>query len=463
MSLTSLVFVAAFVVGSVLALVRHPIYGLLVYIASLYFDPAGHWWGSGALSAIRWEFVAAAVTLAAMFIHRGRLPRSPLYRSGAFWGFVSYVVWIAIQSGWALDTASHQQLLTTWLKFLVVMVLICGCVDSWRNFRLVLWAQVIGCAYLGWLAFSTYTGGRFQGFADNALGEANYAALELVIGLIIAASLFLAGQWRTKAVLLAPAALIADAIVTTVSRSGFLAAAVSLVAFNLFTPKRMRARVGLLSLLAVALFLSLTTANYWSRIQTIKYEGADVAGVDTGGGRLDIVKGQLQMFELHPFGCGAMCTNILSPQFIPSQYLVGGQRSSHNTFMSMLVNHGVPGGILYLLLLVWIYRTLRRAARYSAASSGDTEGERFAAVILPALAAVMVAIVVGDLFVEYPKLEARVWFVALLISYVHLRELDSVREEAISGAEIEAPAAAVLLDAAGHRLQHLAGTRHPAS
>lgn len=430
MSVTAIVFVAGFVIGSLLAIVRQPIYGLLVYIASLYFDPAGHWWGGGALANFRWELVAAAITFCATVIHRWRVPASPVFRSGAFWGLVSFIAWIAIQSSWALDPDSHRELLITWLKFLVVLVLICRCVDSWRSFRLVVWAQVVGTAYLGWLAYTTYTGGRFQGFANNALGEANYAALELVIGLILAAALFLAGKWRTRAVLLPPAALIANGIVTTVSRSGFLAAAAALLVFNLFTPKSMRARVGALAVLAAVLFLLLTTGNYWHRIQTIEYEGADVAGVDTGGGRLDIIKGQWQMFELHPLGCGAKCTNVLSPQFIPSRFLVGGQRSSHNTFMSMLVDHGVPGGVFYLLLLAWTYIALRRAARYTARARRETVDERFAAVILPALAAVMAAIVVGDLFVEYPKLEARVWFIGLLISFVHLQSKNVLVEEA---------------------------------
>jgi len=178
------------------------------------------------------------------------------------------------------------------------------------------------------------------------------------------------------------------------------------------------------------LFLSLTTANYWNRMQTIQYQGEDVEGVDTGGGRLDIIRGQWQMFQLHPLGCGAMCTNVLSPEFIPARYLVGGQRSSHNTFMTMLVDHGVPGGLLYVLLLAWTYLTVRRAARLVAAAKRDTEDERFAAVVLPVMAAVMVAITVGDLFVEYMKLEARVWFIGLLISYVHLQARSVPVEEA---------------------------------
>lgn len=438
MSLTAAVFLLGFAIASGLAIARHPIYGLITYVGTLFLDPSGHWWGVGTLQGVRWEFVAAGVTLLAMFIRRKRLQGSPAFRSAAFWGFATFAAWIGIQSFWALDPASNSDLLAIWLKFLIVAVMICGCIDTWDRFRLFLWAQVLGCGYLGWLAYTTYSGGRFQGFATNGLGEANLAALQLVIGLIVAASLFLSGSWRTRIALLAPAALIADGIVTTVSRSGFLAAAVSLLTFNLFSPRSRRVLVLALSAIAVVGFLFLTTANYWTRIQTIQYEGADVAGVDTGGGRLDIIRAQWRMFERYPLGCGAMCTTALSPQYIPAQFLsAGGQRSSHNTFMTMLVDHGVPGAALYVLLLAWTFSTLLRAARLNRQVPLLEGASDFPRAVLPALAAVMAAIVVGDLFVQYPRLEARVWFVSLLISYVHLRAKDVAHSRTALAASAE--------------------------
>lgn len=437
MSLTAVTFLLAFAVACGLAFVKHPIYGLLAYVATLFLDPSGHWWGIGTLEGIRWEFVAALVTLIAMFVHHRQLPKSPIFRSKVFWGFATFAAWIAIQSSWALDPESNSDLLDIWLKFLAVTVMICGCVDSWERFRLFLWSQVVGCGYLGWLAYSTYSGGRFQGFATNGLGEANFAALQLVIGLIVAASLFLSGGWRTRVALLAPAALIANGIVTTVSRSGFLAATASLLTFNVFSPKSRRVLVLSLSAVSAVAFLSLTTASYWSRMQTIKYEGADVTGVDTGGGRLDIARAQWQMFERYPLGCGAMCTTVLSPQYIPAQYLsTGGQRSSHNTFMTMLVDHGVPGAALYLLLLAWTCRTLFRAAKFNREAAARSAID-FPRAVLPGLAAVMVAITVGDLFVQYSKLEARVWFVSLLIVYVNLRAKDAAHARATLRADAE--------------------------
>lgn len=430
MALTGLIFVAGFATGCWLALTRHPVYGLLVYVGALYFDPTGKWWAPGIMQSIRWEFIPAAVTLLAMFLQRKRMQPSPVFQSGAFRGFVVFVIWLGIQSFWAIDPESHGQMLSYWIKFLVVAYMICGCIDSWKHFRYFLYAQVIGCFYLGWLAYTSYTGGRFQGFGSGSLGEANAGALQLILGAILGAALFLNGNWRTKGILVLPLGVIADGVVTTVSRSGFLALGVALLTFNLFAPGKLRRQVIVLSVIGAAAFLSLTTSSYWERIDTIEYEGAQVQGVDTGAQRLAIVRAQWRMFQSHPFGCGAMCTSALSPAYLPPEDLSEGQRASHNTFMTMLVDHGIPGGTLYLLLLAWMIATLRKSARYVRGSDG------FPAAVLPALAAGMAAITVGDLFVQYPKLEARVWFVCLLISFVHLCAKDAAAVPA------RAPAAA---------------------
>ena len=419
MPVSAIVFLTAFVVGCVLALVRHPIFGLITYIATLYMDPAGQWWGQGTLANVRWELVPAVITLVGMFVHRRTTP-SPVFTSGAFRGFVAFVLWIIIQFAWALDPNEQGELLSIWSKFLIVSIMICGCVDSWKNFRLVLWAHVLGCAYMGLLAHEFYSGGRYQGFGLGSLAEANVGALQLATGIITAASLFLAGNWRARAVLLPAIALIANGIVTTESRGGFLSVLGAGVAFNVFTPKQFRVPVLVISLLGAAGFLSLTTANYWTRIYTIQYAGEQIAGVDTGGGRAEVIKAQWRMFQRHPFGCGHLCTDVLSPQYLAPQFLAsGGRRSSHNTFMTMLVDHGIPGSLLYIALLVWLYKKLRLLARQARDLGG------FPAVAAPTLVGVMVAITIGDLFGEYMTLEVRVWFISLIIVFAELVATDS--------------------------------------
>jgi hypothetical protein len=102
--------------------------------------------------------------------------------------------------------------------------------------------------------------------------------------------------------------------------------------------------------------------------------------------------------------------------------------------MTMLVDHGVLGGIFYFALLFWIFgaiRTLRVRLR------GKTD---FYAFMLPAVGGVLAATVVGDLFVQYPKLEVRIWFISLLMIMLHHTELKYGTEEAAAVKPRPAPA-----------------------
>lgn len=415
MSATALVFVLAFCAGAVLALIRHPIYGLMTYVGVFYLHPPSRWWGQGMLFDVRWSLLAAAVTLLALLVRRPT-GGAPVLRSGAFWGYIALVAWVALQSFWALDQEAHADLLSYWLKFILVIVMICRCIESVEHLRLFLWSHVLGCFYLGWLAFSSYAGGRLDGVGGPGINEANAAALQMVTGILVAGALFLAGNVRVRAALLVVIPIMVNGLVTTISRSGFLAAAIGGVVFNLFTPAKFRLAVRVLSVLGLILFGLLTNDTYWERIGTIKHKGEDVEGVDTGGGRLEILSAQIQMAKVHPMGCGHMCTTVLSPSYIEERFLVGGFRASHNTFMTMLVDHGIVGAAFYLLMLAWIFRNLRVVGRRLKADDG------FLATVFPAIAGVLAAITIGDLFVQYPKFEARFWFVSLLIVLLHLSE-----------------------------------------
>ena len=418
MVLTGLVFLIAFLAGCWLAFARHPIYGLMTYVATYYLSPPLRWWGAS-LPDLRWSLLAAAVTLAAVLFRKNRLPpKIPLFRHRVMVGLVLFLSWIALQSLWALDVQSHQELLLLMAKYVLLAALIYRCVDSERHLRMFLWAHVAGCAYLGWIAYTTSMGGRFEGFGSPDIDEANSGALVMVTGILVGSSIFLLSKWRGRLVLLAGMPFIVNALILTISRSGFLALSCSGLLYNLFTPRGARARVAFLSVLALLLFILLTNQQYWTRISSIEAAGQHVEGVDTGAGRVDLVQAQWRMFLQHPFGCGHRCTAVLSRQFLPDSELtgVGAQRarSSHSTPMTMLVEHGVLGFLLYLLLVIWLVRSVLALNRLLR----DEEG--LLPMLLPAIAGLTAGILVGDLFVDYLILEVRVWFIAIVMVMLNM-------------------------------------------
>lgn len=406
--LTAAAFVIAYLVGCLMALARHPIYGLMSYVMVFYVSPSDRWWGKTALAGSRWALIAALVTMIALVIHRTKPPPVPFLRQPVVIGMIIFAAWLGIQSFWALDPESHQSLATYYPKFIVAMYLIYRCVDSPENLKRFLWAHVLGCTYLGWVVYTTHTGGRFDDFGGAGIGDGNAGALACVTGALSAGALFLASGYRAKLVLLAATALIVNAVVATMSRSAFLALVAGGLAFNYFAPRHFRRWVFALSILALGGFLFLTNPDYWGRIESLQYHGEQVEGVDTGSKRLVLAQAQLQMSRKYPLGCGSRCTDVLSPLYLPEKQLTAeGIRSSHNTFLTMLVEHGIPGALLYLAMVAWVASCLRSASKTLSAAPPVV------ALLFPAVAGCLVAIIVGDLFVQYPKIEIRFWFLTL--------------------------------------------------
>jgi hypothetical protein len=225
-SFSGLIFVLAIVTGCVLAFRRHPVWGTSVYVATLFLSPQMRWWGQGWIGEMRWAYYTAAVTvLALMFGKKVKRPAIPFLGHGATWLLVLFVAWLGLQSFWALDSAEHADLLSYYIKFVISMALIYYSIDSEESLRVLLWTYVAGCFYFGVIAFTSYTGGRFEGFGGAGINEANAGALTMAIGILTGGSLFLAGRLRTKVILLAMIPFIVDGLVTTISRSGFLALA----------------------------------------------------------------------------------------------------------------------------------------------------------------------------------------------------------------------------------------------
>lgn len=435
MSLTAVLFLAGLLIGCALALARHPIYGLMTYTAVYYLDPPDRWWGAS-LPHVRWELLAALVTLIALFVQRNRRrPAIPLTKQGVMWGVLLFLTWISVQSLWALDLDQHLLLVTIMAKYALLVGLIYLTIESEQHLQMFLWMHVLGCIYLGWIAYTTYHGGRFEGFGGADINEANAGALQVATGIFVGSALFLASRWRGKAALFCGMPLLVNALVVTESRSGFLALGVGGLLFNLFTPAGFRLRVRALSILALALFLMLTNPLYWTRISTIEYAGAQVQGVDTGHGRMDIVKAQWRMFVDHPLGCGHRCTAVLSPSYLPNKDLTGSgenrARASHSTVMTLLVEHSIPGVLLYALLAAWLYRRLAFLVR----TYRNQEG--LMPTLVPAIAAMAAALFVGDQFVDELLLEVRFWMIGIVMVML---KLTAERVQAVQPSDAAAPA-----------------------
>ena len=313
------------------------------------------------------------------------------------------------------------EIIELYLKYMLLIFLLYKVLAGESQIRIFLWSYLGGCFSLGWIAYADYSGGRFENFGGVNIGEANAGALTLATGIFAAGPIFLTGTLKERAILIGMMPFIVNGIITTQSRSAFLALVIGAAAFIWLSPKKFRRRLVLLSALGATLFMMLTNDYFWGRIGTLKNAGEKDVLIttetgntyETGYGRLEIISAQWQMFQDHPFGTGHRGTAALSPLYLPADALTGpeGQRfrASHNTFMTILVEHGLVGIALYLYMLWWIIRSFRRLSAFYRQRSD------FMASTIPALAAILVCITVGDMFVDYFKFEPRIWFIAMLM------------------------------------------------
>lgn len=432
MSLTAIIFLAAFLGALLAAFVRHPIYGLYAYVATFYLHPIDKWWGAS-LPDLRWALLAAIVTLVATL----RLPAQPdrptWTGNTAAKLLIALTAWLWLQNLWALSPIDHFEASILFTKYLILFYLIYRLVDSPERVRNFLFAHVAGCLYLSWLVLLAPDGGRLEGVGGPGIDDANSLGMQLSTGAITAAALLMRGSGRSRLFALLSLPIILNGIVQTESRGAFLGLAVGGMAMVYLSPGPLRKYWILFGCLGVVGLLRVAPENFWQRMDTIIESAASEDAVDRSSEtRLQLLAAQWQMFLDYPAGSGHRGTAFLSPRYLSDEYLSQSRsnsdgyraRSSHNTFMTALSEQGVPGVIMYVGLLLWIFRMCRRVKLHAA-----EQGARDLQLFVVAIGGSLVSVTVAGLFTDYFKTEIFVWCVVTLAVLAQLlRETRPVHE-----------------------------------
>jgi hypothetical protein len=445
MSLTGLAFVVVFFVAMGFALFRHPLYGLYAYVAVFYLHPPSRWWGES-LPDLRWALFAAAVT----FIATLRLPRDTTRESWtstpAAKLLIAYTIWLWIQQIWALDRAEQTEICILFTKYIILFYLIYRLIDTPQKVTHFLIAHVTGCAYLGWLAYNARVSGRLEGVGGPGIDEANALAMQMGTAVAVAAMLLLGGRgWVRWACFLAMPFLL-NTMVLAGSRGAFLALLATGMALWYLKPLKHRKLFYAYAVLGAVLFGMLASTVFINRMDTITAAAEQDENVDRSAeSRLVIIKAQWEMAKKYPFGAGHRGTAVLSPQYLDPIYLahssvdgkfVAGQRSSHNTFMSALVEQGIPGAVMFGWLWLWIAGALRRSKERT-----EDEAATQRATLVAAIGGGLAMVFVAGQFVDYLKVEIQIWLLVLLTVMLHLRRPDPATET--ESAKRKLPAGAV--------------------
>lgn len=418
--LTALAFLAGYFALLGLALFRHPIFGLYAYLASFYIHPPSRWWAQN-LPDLRWAFLAAAITLLAILLHRGKLSNHrPAWLAtlpGAT--LVAFVAWLWVQSLWALDGVLHQDAAIQFTKYVAVFYLFYRLADTPERMRDTLRAHVAGCAYLGVLAYlsDNYVDGRLNGVGGPGIDDANTLGMFLATGVVVAAMLALVERgWRRVFSILA-GAVIFNGVVLAASRGAFLGLLIGGLVLFLVKPRQYRWLFWGFALVALVGAVSLMDKRFLDRVLTITeaVERTDEMD-DSAESRWVVAEAQLKMFASHPLGTGHKGTAFLSPQYLEAKWLTRGTggpdaqpiRSSHNTFLTLLVEQSIPGVVAYVLLVAWGMRAVLKMRGLQRSRTDLHLGYGGAA------AAALGVVLAAGVFTDYLMAEVQVWMLALL-------------------------------------------------
>ena len=229
--------------------------------------------------------------------------------------------------------------------------------------------------------------------ATGTVGDANELAAALVAGLALAAAMALS-RARTSAVRLACAAVIPlslAGIMFSLSRGGLVALGAAAIVTVLIAGRwRLPATIAAFLVSAATLFYFLFLASLPAKER--------VTEVGTGTGRLDLWSIGLRMLGAHPVaGVGAgnfpdsSIHYLLQPGLIHrADFIITTPKVAHNTYLQVFAELGIPGGVLFLVIVATACWCTLGAARI-AARSGALELEILARGVFVATAGFLTA------------------------------------------------------------------------
>lgn len=416
MSATAIGFVGVYLIGLILALVRHPIFGLLTYLWAFYNHPPGRWWGD-ALPSVRWSLIAAIVTFIATVLMHKPPDRPAWHANGAARALIAFTAWMWLQMVWAVDPNVHLNGCILFTKYLLLFYAIYQVVNDEATLELFSWGHIIGCFVLGWVAYTMIVDGRLEAVGGPGIDDANTLGMQFTTGLAFAGFLFMGLSGNHRWIAFGAIPFILNGVILTQSRGAFLGLVGAGLTALYLSPRARRGIVYGAAGLGVILLLILAHDLFWNRVASIwTFQEAQMEA--SANARVAIFGVQWKISGEHPFGAGHRGTETLSPYYIDQEFLTAeGTRASHNTFMAVLVDQGYPGLLAYLALHIWAGIILLRLRSLDKRGLPEQLG-----LYRAAIGAALSACFLSGQFSNFLKAEVQIWLLALLVVVAQLSE-----------------------------------------
>lgn len=347
-----------------------PFWGLVAFTVILFISPQSF---LPVLAPLRIAMIAAVVAVIAYLADR-------LSRHRPILEFNRETVIVACLLGWAILTlplsywpgGSIAALTNLYLKTLIVFWLLSHVVNTLPRLQLIAWALSLMAVPLALAGLANYMTGNYMqaGFAPHEsrilgydaplTGNPNDLALTLNLILPLSTALFLGSRnAAARMVLLTCIGLGAIAIIATFSRAGFLTLAITFVTYLWALYRRHERHWAILAIILVVAALPFIPEGYMDRLSTITDIDADPTG--SAQARWGDTLAALQYVAFNPVVGAGLGMDTLALNEVRGPVW----KEIHNVYLQYAVDLGIPGLILFLMLVVGSIKSAREAQRRS--------------------------------------------------------------------------------------------------
>ncbi len=344
------IFVTLIILGSLPFILQRPFFGILVWCWLGFMNPHRLCWGFA--KDLQFAQIVAITTLISIFISKE--PKEiPWTRETKV--LLLFIIWMFITTFFALNSAgAWGQWDKVWKIQLMIFVTLM-IVRTPEQLKALVWITALSIGFYGIKGgiFTIMTGGQHMvlGPSTTFIGVRGGIALALNMTIPLMRYLQLNTQqvWVRRG-LTAAMVLTVFAIIGTQSRGGFLGA----IVVGLFLALKSRKRVlYLFAAIIVAIsIVSFMPSEWGERMGTIQTYEQDASAM----GRINAWKFAYNLASDHPiFGGGFECfRGWLFDRYAPNPDNV---HDAHNIFFEVLGEQGFIGLFLYVLLLLFAWRT----------------------------------------------------------------------------------------------------------
>lgn len=374
-SMRYLVVLLAYAAGAGLAL-RGFVFAAALFLWNDIFQPLEFAKNPGALPVA--QFVTA-VLLGTFLLDwfRGRVRP----RTGPFlYLFAGMILWIGVTTALSSFHQVAVEEFIIYLKYLIPLVLIHVALSSQQQIR-ILCAVLAGSVGIWAMQAGVHTlvSGPSPdiGIPGGQMGDRNDFAAAMVGTIPILFYFMLSYRWRFKLPVRIGCALAIfltlSAIILSLSRGASIGLAAQLVLFVGYVSKK-KIRDFILICLACGIALMLLPQSWWDRMSTINVGSEQTEG--SAKQRMTLLIGAYHASVDHPvFGLGP------GGWLEVAEAYTGDNHNPHNIYLVLSSETGIPGLIIYLIVVIFTYLRVSRVIRL-ALKRGDLETARLGSALV---------------------------------------------------------------------------------